>query len=150
MLRIERKKSIKVFKGLRDPTTNELPSLIDQLQDMHQRFPIGWTNEVAHAKHISILVEMVQLKESQSQYQSTASPSSFTSIDSTQLILTEGQIMERILGYRAGHVKGIGPLLKGTSKKQRESSSFTSTFSSSRPPQDPIVECWIAQQMAFN
>ncbi|PON41389.1 hypothetical protein PanWU01x14_289830 [Parasponia andersonii] len=51
-----------------------------------------------------------------------------------------GQIMERVLGYQAGHAKGIGPLLKGTSKKQRDYSSFTSTTSSSRPPQHPMVE----------
>ncbi|PON48992.1 hypothetical protein TorRG33x02_318860 [Trema orientale] len=130
----------------RDPTTNELPSLIDQFQDMHHRFQTGWTKEVAHAKH----VEMVHLKESQSQYQSAASSSSSVSMDSTQPILTERQIMEHILGYRAGHAKGIGPLLKGTSKKQRESSSFTSATSSSRPPQNPMMERWIAQQMAFN
>ncbi|PON41388.1 hypothetical protein PanWU01x14_289820 [Parasponia andersonii] len=86
MLRIERRKSIKVFKGLRDPKTNKLPSLIDHFQDMHHRFLIGWMKEVAHAKH----VEMVQLKESQSQYQSQASSSSSASIYSTQPILTEG------------------------------------------------------------
>ncbi|PON32685.1 hypothetical protein PanWU01x14_359220, partial [Parasponia andersonii] len=63
-------------------------------------------------KVLHIPVEMVQLKESQSQYQSTASSSSSASMDSTQSILTKGQIMERVLGYRAGHAKGIGPLLK--------------------------------------
>ncbi|PON46593.1 hypothetical protein PanWU01x14_250230, partial [Parasponia andersonii] len=32
----------------------KLSSLIDYFLDIHHRFPIGWTKEVAHAKHISL------------------------------------------------------------------------------------------------
>ncbi|KAM6543515.1 hypothetical protein CsatB_007962 [Cannabis sativa] len=92
------------MKSKEDPTTKEMPSLVDNFKDMHWHPTKGWINETASDK----FTEMDNLRSTQRTNISQPAGSDVT-VDQPD-ILSDDQIVDIVLGTHSRYKKGRGPM----------------------------------------